>query len=198
MSIAEVDLRRNEANKNDRSTNEFSTEQVHQIFKIEGYRIILPASWQAYGKARIIVYVCEEIKCKVKELKKEEDHLQSILLEIGYGRSRTHLVNLYYREWKSCVTGKQSQEDQCKDLELLLNIWRRATGENRDFLASGDMNLCSQRWDTPGYIHSNLADLVKEFMLEENCYQIVNDVTRIRSVNQRTQNKSKNYQEKNI
>ena len=183
MSIAEIDLRRNEHNKNDQSTNEFSSEQVHDIFKIDGYRIILPASWNIYGKARILVYVSEEIKCKVKELKDEENHLQSILLEIGYGRAKTHLVNVYYREWKSCVTGNQTQESQASDLELLMNIWRRASDQDRDFISFGDMNLCCRRWDTPGYIHSNMADLVKEFMLEENCYQLVNDFTRIRYVN---------------
>ena len=109
--------------------------------------------------------------------------MQSILLEIGYGRAKTHLVNLYYREWKSCVTGKQSQEDQFKDLELLMKVWRRASDENKDFIASGDMNLCSKRWDETGYIHSNLADLVKDFMLEESCYQLVNDNTRMLMVN---------------
>ena len=168
MSIAEMDLKRNELNSNDQSTNEFSSEQIHEVFKIEGYRIILPSSWNIHGKARIIVYVSEEIKCKFKELKAEENHLQSILLEIGYGKSKTHLVNVYYREWKSCVTGNQTQESQLKDLELLMNIWRRASEQNKDFISYGDMNLCCKRWDTPGYIHSNMADLVKDFMLEEN------------------------------
>ena len=55
--------------------------------------------------------------------------------------------------------------------------------QNRDFISFGDMNLCTKKWDAPGYIHSNLADLVKEFMLEENCYQLVNDFTRMRYVN---------------
>ena len=183
MNIAEMDLRRNELNTNHNNTNELSTEQVNEKFRIEGYRILLPASWKIYGKARILIYVSEEIRVKVIEPRKEEDHLQSILLEIGYGRSKTHMVNMYYREWKSCVTGKQSQEDQHKDLENLMNVWRRASDHDKDFIACGDMNLCSKRWDTPGYIHSNLADLVKEFMLEENCYQLVDEITRIRSVN---------------
>ena len=183
MNIIEMDLRRNELNTNHKSTNELSTEQVNERFRIEGYRILLPASWKIYDKARILVYVSEEIRAKVIEPKKEEDHLQSILLEIGYGRSKTHMVNLYYREWKSCVTGRESQEDQYRDLENLMNVWRRASDSDKDFISCGDMNLCSKRWDSPGYIHTNLADLVKEFMLEENCYQIVNEMTRIRSVN---------------
>ena len=69
---------------------------------------------------------------------------------------------------KACVTGNQTQESQFNDLELLMNIWRRASDQDRDFISFGDMNLCCRRWDTPGYIHSNMADLVKEYMLEEN------------------------------
>ena len=38
-SIAEMDLKRNELNCNDQSTNEFSSEQIHEVFKIDGYRI---------------------------------------------------------------------------------------------------------------------------------------------------------------
>ena len=84
---------------------------------------------------------------------------------------------------KSCITGNQSKKCQLKDLELLMNIWRRASEQNRDFISYGDMNLGCKRWDTSGYKHSNMADLMKVFMLEENCYQLVDDYTRIRCVN---------------
>ena len=87
MSISEVDLRRNEKNTNDQSTNELSTEQVHDKLKIEGYKLILPASWQKYDKARIIVFADEEMSVTVKKPLDDEAHLQNILLEIGFGRA---------------------------------------------------------------------------------------------------------------
>ena len=79
---------------------------------------------------------------KVKNPPDEEAHLQNILLEIGFGRAKKHIVNFYYRGWKSCVTGNSSQADQYKDLELLMNIWRRSLSNDQDFIALGDMNLC--------------------------------------------------------
>ena len=48
MGISEVDLRRNESNCNLDSTNEFSTSQVHESLKIDGYRLILPSSWEIH------------------------------------------------------------------------------------------------------------------------------------------------------
>ena len=47
----------------------------------------------------------------------------------------------------------------------------------------GDMNLCAKLMEEPGYQHNKLASKVKDFLLEENCSQIVDDYTRIRSVN---------------
>ena len=85
MAISEVDLRKNEQNVNENNTNEFSTQQVHDMFKIDGYNIILPSSWEMYGKARIIVYANEEVKVKIKKPNDDEAHLQNILLEVGFG-----------------------------------------------------------------------------------------------------------------
>lgn len=183
ISLSEVDLRRNEHNLNYNSTNELSTEQVFETLKIEGYRIILPPSWLRHNKARIIVFADEEINVNVKANQNEESHLQSILLEVGFGRTKKHLVNFYYREWKSCVTGSRAPGDQQQDLALMMDVWRRAVTSDQDFLALGDMNLCAMKWDEPGYSHKPLAELVKDFMIEENCYQLVNKYTRVQNVN---------------
>ena len=143
---------------------------------------MLPPSWLKFNKARIIVFVDEEINVKLKDTTDEESHLQSILLEVGFEKSKKHMVNFYYREWKSCVTGNRTVADQIEDLSLLMNIWRRSVRKDQDFLALGDMNLCSMKWDDPGYPHKALAELVKDFMIEENCCQIVDQYTRVRQV----------------
>ena len=183
MGIIEVDLRRNENNVNENSTNALSTIQVYEKLKIDGYKLILPASWEKHNKARIVVYADEEMNVSMKSPGGNESHLQNILLEIGFGRAKKHLVSFYYREWKSCVTGNASQADQYRDLELLINIRRRSLSKDQDFLALGDMNLCAFKWDDPGYAHKDTADMVKDFMLEENCYQLVNKYTGLRLVN---------------
>ena len=44
MGISEIDVKKNENNSDDKSTNIFSTEQLQDKFNIEGYKILLPDS----------------------------------------------------------------------------------------------------------------------------------------------------------
>ena len=111
----------------------------------------------------LIVYVKDDIKVKVKHHDEDTDHLQSILLELGYGRCKPHLFNFYYREWTSCVRGDSQHQEE--DLEHLLDTWRNATDTNIDFIAMGDMNLCAKLMEEPGYQHHKLASKLKDFLL---------------------------------
>ena len=73
---------------------------------------------------------------------------------------------------------------QVAELEALLDVWRNCTNDpnNKDFLALGDMNLCALKWDNQNYEYKDLANKLKDFMNEEDCFQAVNDYTRIRLV----------------
>ena len=44
------------------------------------------------------------------------------------------------------------------------------------------MNLCALQWNDAGYAHPALTSVVQDFMLSENCHQLVNQYTRIRGV----------------
>ena len=143
----------------------------------------MPPSWLIHDTARIFVFVNEELSVKVRQGNPSETHLQNILLEAGYGKSKTHLIDFYYHEWTNCVSGKNDTASQLNDLSLLLDIWRRCTAEDKDFISLGDINLCAKQWDEPGYTHTHLADLVKDFMMEEYCCQVVDGYTRLRMVN---------------
>ena len=183
ISVSEVNLTRDENNTNDNSTNKLSTSQVMDQLKIPGYSLILPESWQLHKKARIILYVSDELNFKTCKLNDDEKHLQTITLEVGFGRSSKHFVNFFYREWTSCVTGENDLNTQNENLKKLMTIWQRCTDTDRDFVSLGDMNLCALLWNDPGYAHSALSSVVHDFMLSENCHQLVNQYTRIRSVN---------------
>ena len=174
---------RNENNINEMSKTEFSTEQLMETFQIPGYNIILPDSWTVHDKARIILYVNSELNIKVCSLENDEKQLQVITLEIGFGRSKKHFLSFYYREWKNMVTGLSDKKSQVDDLIKLTNIWRRYTDSDKDFVSLGDMNICAMRLEDESYAHSDLADILLEFLLAENCSQMVNEYTRIRSVN---------------
>ena len=149
MSVIEVNLVRNENNVNDDNINGLSTTQVKDRFQIPEYTLVLPESWYLYNKARIILYVHQELNFKVCKLDDDEKHLQSITLEVGFGRSSKHHVNFYYREWTSCISGQSDQHTQSENLKKLMNIWQRYTDTTKDFVSMGDMNLCALKWNDP-------------------------------------------------
>ena len=125
--------------------------------------------------ARLITYVSDEVIYKQRHLPLAEHHLQSIWLEIGFGRAKKHLVNFYYREHTSCVTG--SRDSQLTHLKQLIRGWRDALGEGRDLVAMGDANLDVNLWQDPQYWNYYLAREVHEFLLSESCVQLVDKYT---------------------
>ena len=46
----------------------------------------------------------------------------------------------------------------------------------------GDMNLCAKIWRENNYPYKDLSNLLHDFMFEEDCSEIVDNYTRIRSV----------------
>ena len=183
-----MNFKRDESNLDEDKLNNFSTSQLKEKINIPGYKIILPDSWEQHGLARVLVYVKEDLKSKVVNTTNPSNLIQTITLELGYGRSKTHFFNFYYREWTNWVRGSKVHQEE--DLELLLKIWRECTEKDSDFIAMGDMNVCALRMNDPTYEHKALASKIKDFFLEEDCSQIIQDYTRIRKVGDQVQRSS--------
>ena len=164
-----------------RRRSKFNTAEVKSNLNIEGYSLELPCTWETHGQARILVYVSNDIKYKKKVLSNSDNDLPSITLEIGLGRARKTIVNYYYREWTSGVTGDSSMTGQQERLVRHISQWKQLASQGRDFVSLGDANLCALSWNDPDYRHKNLASQVQSFCLEENCHQLVNGFTRIQS-----------------
>ena len=183
VCVSEVDLHRHVGHIDHLATIHLTDEQIHDKLQIQDYKIYLPKSWEALGIARIIVYVRDDLKSTILHPQDHcYDHLQNITVEVGFGRAKKHFCNFYYREWTSSKTGRNDKRNQQDDLELLLDIWRNCTKDDRDFIAVGDMNLCTKKWNNPNYEHNDLANTMKDFMNEENCSQVVDEYTRVQSV----------------
>ena len=172
IGISEVDL----------AIENLSFEEIKKEYHLENYNLILPTSWNSHGLARMIVYVKDNIKAKAISDVPSNDDLQHVLLEVGSGKS-THFVDFYYREWKSCVTGENKQSFHIDYLSRLTNVWRKYVEKEKDFLAIGDTNIDALKMNNPSYMHKCLAEIFKDFMYEENCFQMVDNVTRYRKVN---------------
>ena len=105
-------MKRDESNQNYESTTIFSSKRLEEVLAIPGYKIILPASWERHNVARVVVYVQDELKVETKPPQEGADHIQSITIELGFGRAKKHCFNFYYRG---------NKEDKAEDLSLLLN-----------------------------------------------------------------------------
>ena len=159
--------------------------QVLEKFAIEDYKIFLPDSWLSHDKARVIVYAKEDINVKQIHLDPFSNHLQCINLEVGFGKCKKHFYSFFYREWTPCVS--QQSSNQREDLQLIMDNWRNNNIDSRDLITMGDMNLCAIKMEKQGFEYSGLANIVKDFEMEENCTQLVHDYTRFRLVNNELQ-----------
>ena len=109
--------------------------------------------------------------------------LPLITLDIGLGRSKKTRVNFYYREWTSGISGDSSHPAQLERLTRIVNHWETLQGpanQLRDVVLLGDTNLCSLSWNNPDYPAQNkeLADIIKEFFINESFAQLVSVFTR--------------------
>ena len=185
IGVSEVNFKRDDDNIDEDKLNYLTTDQLKRKLYIPDYNVILPESWNQHGVARVVVFVKEDLQCKIKHPSQPTSHLQSITLKLGYGRSKTHFFNFYYREWTNWVRGDRTHQEE--DLDSLLDIWRECTENQSDFVAMGDMNICAKKMSDPNYVHAGLASKLSDFLLEENCSQLIDDYTRIRKVGQEIQ-----------
>ena len=79
--------------------------QIKTSLAVVGYKIILPQTWYVHGQARIVMYVKEDVNVTVTPLAREYSDLPTLTCVIGMGKERKTIVNLFYREWSSGVSG---------------------------------------------------------------------------------------------
>ena len=96
MGVIETDIHGIKSNV--RRVYKHTTTTLKTVLDIPGYSLVLPLTCEAHGQARLLVWVSNDIKYKVKALTNSHDDLPSISLEIGLGRASKTLVNYYYRE----------------------------------------------------------------------------------------------------
>ena len=93
MGVIETDI--HSTSSNTHRVSKYSTSALKSHLAIPGYSLVLPPTWEAFGQARLLLYVSNDIKYKVKPLANYHDDLPSISLEIGLGRATKTLVNYH-------------------------------------------------------------------------------------------------------
>ena len=106
--------------------------------------------------------------------------LPNITLEIGLGRERKTIVNIFYREWTGGVTGLSDNGSQIERLDRQIMYWQSLYDQDRDILLCGDANLCARSWNDRYYDYSKkvLANMIQDQLLENANVQLVESFTR--------------------
>ena len=166
----------------DQNRKKFTTSVIREQLGINGYKLELPTSWDTYGQARIICYVSENIKYSRKYLNDGNDHIPTITLEVGQGKASQTVVHYYYREWKNGVTGESDSTCQLEQLKQHISQWESLIRTGKKFIALGDANVCAMHWNEPNFRHKMLSNEIQTFLLQESCFQLVKNYTRVQSV----------------
>ena len=176
--VIESDLHGPKSNKN--RVAKFTTNEIHEKLKVDGYSVVLPDTWEAHDQARLLVFVSDKVSAKKKEISATDNDLPTLSFKIGFGRERKTLVNFYYREWTSGITGDKSDAGQLHRFQRQVDIWRNLNDSNRDLVLLGDANFCYKSCNDPEYPSSlkNISNLATDFYLEEAFIQLVDTNTR--------------------
>ena len=162
-----------------RSTK-FTSKEIKEKLKIDGYTIELADTWEVHGQSRVIAYISEDILYKRKPADQLRQDLPNVTLEIGLGKERKTIVNIFYREWTGGISGLSNQGSQEERLLRQIEFWKSLYTQNKDVIIMGDANLDATKWNSSDYNPSlkSLADLVQDHLLEESSHQIVQGFTR--------------------
>ena len=90
------------------------------------------------------------------------------------------MVNFYYREWTSGVTGDSSHQGQLKRFSKQVQYWKSIRLEDRDVVLLGDANFCSLSCSDQDYAAElkSIANIANDFYLEDSMFKLIDQFTR--------------------
>ena len=94
------------------------------------------------------------------------------------GNEKKTIVNYFYREFTSGVTGLKTIQEQMERLNRMLKHWKSLMESNKDVVCLGDANLCAMKWNDTNYQFKEHAEMVQTFLLETETSQLVKQFTR--------------------
>ena len=175
FGILECDLHSQESPINRKS--KLTTVELKDILNIEGYKLILPQSWQLQGQARIMLYVKESMNVNVIKLAISDGDLPSISVEVAKSKEKKTNFNFFYREFTG-LNGYSDIDAQRDRLERQVNHWKQIFRSGRDVVLLGDSNLCATQWTEESYQNHEFVNIIQDFLLEESGVQLVKEYTR--------------------
>ena len=158
--------------------NSFTSNEIKEILNIPGYNLILPKSWDVHSQARLLLFVHEKIQIKIRDNSRNNSDLPMITCDISLGKEKKTIVNFFYREFKSGVSGLNNKNSQIERLKRMAQIWTNLSKENRDLICMGDANVCNKLWNVDNYHLNDYINMINKFLLDSSCQQIIKEYTR--------------------
>ena len=90
-----------------------------------------------------MVYARNELVVKEREVSTTCSDLPTITFEISLGKEKKTIVNFFYREFTSGVSGLKDSNAQTDRLSRQVKHWQLLC--NRDIICQGDANLCAKK-----------------------------------------------------
>ena len=158
-------------------SNSLNTREIHKQMEIPGYRIFLPKTWDDHGQARLLVYAKNELQVVQKNIGIQNNDLPTVTFEIGLGKEKKSLVNFFYREFTSGVSGLKDMNAQTERLTRQIKYWNNLHSSDRDIVCLGDANFCAKKWYNDDYSEQALAELVQSSLIETESCQVIKEYT---------------------
>lgn len=147
-------------------------------YLIAGFKTLVQNKKETSSPTRIICLINERLKNSVSirnDLTSTE--FPSLWLEIENAASKNIICGGFYREW--APGGLRTTPAQIEAILCFTNQIERATHENKTVIIVGDANLCSDKWNSPTFQHKQVADELKNTLVQCGLHLIPLGVTYI-------------------
>ena len=139
--------------------------QEEKDYQLPGFKTLVQNKVDSSTPTRIICLIDNKmISSVVIRMDLTDKLFPSLWLEIDNPTGKNVICGGYYREW--APGGDKSVPAQVKAMQLFTNQIERAVSEDKTVLIMGDANLCSDKWDSPTFLHKQVAEELKDTLTQ--------------------------------
>ena len=134
-------------------------------YKVPGFKTIVQNKKKESDVTRVVCLLDEKWATHIiVRTDLTSPDFPSLWVELENDAGKNILCGGFYREW--APKGDKTVEAQVKSMRIFTGQMETASKENKSILILGDANLCSMKWDYPGFLHKQISDELRETLLQ--------------------------------